>query len=159
MPAPARPLPLTEWLPVFEVLSISLPVTLPKPQAFLSFPFLFFGGLRNTQKLRDFVCSLLYTVKMHLVLLSATVGCFLFFLNRAITIPRDRVPQNLVALSFGRLRVIARITCTRIKQTRSPEITIPTAFLHNINRRSQDTSRHRFRRIFSSLLPGRQVFT
>lgn len=49
--------------------------------------------------------------------------------------------QYLVALSVGQLRVIAGITCTHIKQTGSPEITIPVAFLQNINRRSPDSSR------------------
>lgn len=143
---------------MFEVLSNSLLVTLPLPQAFLSFPFLFFGGLRHTQNLHDFVCSLVYTIKMHLVLLSATVGySFLFFFNRPNNY-NSQGHQYLIALSVGQLRVIARITCTHIKQTRSPEITILTAFLYNINRRFPVARRHRIRRVFPSLLPGRQVF-
>lgn len=144
---------------MFEVLSNSLPVTLPPLQAFLSLPFLFFwgvGGLRHTQNLRDFVCTLLYTIKMHLVRSSVTVGYsfFFFFLpTKQLQFPGT---WYLVALSVGQLRVIERITCTHIKQTQSPEITVLTAFLHNINRRSPDASRHRFRRVFPFLL-GRQV--
>lgn len=96
MPAPARPLPLTEWLPVFEVLSNSLPVTLPPPQAFLSFPFLFLGVKTYSELVWLRLFPPLYCQNAPCAIISNSRMFFFSFLptGRAITIPRDTVPRR-----------------------------------------------------------------